>query len=157
EDLVLTGTFAIDGTGNDEDNLLVGNSNANKLDGGLGADTMQGGGGDDTYMVDNIKDVVDEKGGNTLNDTVAFQMANPADDQATADRFGPQLIGGVWTSKLIAGVEHYDFSKLSVAVSFAGDAASNAITGTGGQDSLVGNGGNDTLDGGALGDTMVGG
>lgn len=51
EKLTLTGTIAIDGTGNELDNVLTGNSAANMLDGGAGADTMIGGMGDDTYAL----------------------------------------------------------------------------------------------------------
>ncbi|UUZ55977.1 hypothetical protein LP419_11450 [Massilia sp. H-1] len=43
ERLTLSGTAAINATGNNLSNLLVGNSGANLLDGGTGADTMSGG------------------------------------------------------------------------------------------------------------------
>ncbi len=72
EDLTLIGGFHIDGTGNKLDNVLIGNGAFNKLDGGLGADTMKGGAGDDTYTVDNLGDIVDEKGGSGLNDTISL-------------------------------------------------------------------------------------
>jgi trimeric autotransporter adhesin len=49
EGLTLTGTSAINGTGNDVGNTLTGNAASNVLDGGLGADSMIGGLGDDTY------------------------------------------------------------------------------------------------------------
>src|SRR5204863_57995 len=42
EKLVLAGTAAINGTGNDLDNTLTGNDAANVLDGGPGADFMDG-------------------------------------------------------------------------------------------------------------------
>jgi Ca2+-binding RTX toxin-like protein len=47
----LTGTAAINGTGNGLDNLLSGNSAANTLTGGAGNDTMSGDTGNDTYLV----------------------------------------------------------------------------------------------------------
>ena len=50
ENLTLTGSAAINGTGNDLDNILLGNSGTNILDGGTGADTMTGGLGNDTYV-----------------------------------------------------------------------------------------------------------
>ena len=48
ENLTLTGTGAINATGNALDNVLTGNSGANVLIGGVGADTVDGGGGVDT-------------------------------------------------------------------------------------------------------------
>jgi Ca2+-binding RTX toxin-like protein len=48
ENLVLTGTGAISGTGNGLDNSLTGNAGANRLTGGVGADTLIGNGGADT-------------------------------------------------------------------------------------------------------------
>ncbi|WP_422040368.1 M10 family metallopeptidase C-terminal domain-containing protein [Roseibium sp.] len=49
ENLTLTGSSAIDGTGNELDNILLGNSGANVLSGKAGADTMTGGGSTDTF------------------------------------------------------------------------------------------------------------
>ncbi|SDY83501.1 M10 family metallopeptidase C-terminal domain-containing protein [Nitrosomonas sp. Nm33] len=48
ENLTLTGTSAINGTGNGLANVLTGNSAANQLNGGAGNDTLNGGGGNDT-------------------------------------------------------------------------------------------------------------
>src|SRR6185369_9175186 len=60
ENLTLTGTSAINGTGNTSNNVLTGNVGNNTLDGLGGADTMIGGQGNDTYTVDNTADVVTE-------------------------------------------------------------------------------------------------
>ena len=60
ENLTLTGTTAINGTGNSDANVLTGNSAANTLtgnagndtlDGGAGADSLVGGAGSDTYKL----------------------------------------------------------------------------------------------------------
>jgi Ca2+-binding RTX toxin-like protein len=72
ENLTLTGTGAINGTGNTLDNIIVGNDGANKLDGGLGADTLSGGLGADTVAGGGGDDQIDAVDGN---DTVRFTSA----------------------------------------------------------------------------------
>ncbi|MDI6743621.1 MAG: hypothetical protein QMD11_12880, partial [Smithella sp.] len=75
ENLTLTGTSAINGTGNTLNNVLIGNSAANiltgnsgndTLAGGLGNDTMAGGNGSDTYLFGN------SDGQDTINETVGL-------------------------------------------------------------------------------------
>ncbi|WP_435626920.1 hypothetical protein [Candidatus Ferrigenium straubiae] len=60
ENLILTGTAAINGTGNALDNSITGTSGDNTLDGGAGVDAMAGGAGNDTYIVDSLSDVTIE-------------------------------------------------------------------------------------------------
>ncbi|WP_347887859.1 calcium-binding protein [Nitrosomonas europaea] len=50
EELVLTGSLAIDGIGNELDNRLVGNDADNALYGGIGKDILNGRGGDDILI-----------------------------------------------------------------------------------------------------------
>ena len=52
ERVTLTGSAAIDGTGNELANILTGNAGNNTLDGAAGIDSLIGGLGDDTYLVD---------------------------------------------------------------------------------------------------------
>ena len=69
ENLKLTGTAAISGTGNGSNNYLTGNLGNNvlvggagndTLDGGDGADTLRGGSGNDFYIVNSSLDKVEE-------------------------------------------------------------------------------------------------
>ena len=50
--LTLTGSAAINGTGNGLANTIVGNSAANLINGGTGIDTLTGGGGADSFVFD---------------------------------------------------------------------------------------------------------
>ena len=59
ENLTLTGSANINGTGNGDANVITGNSGNNTPRRRRGADTMIGGAGNDTYIVDNAGDVVD--------------------------------------------------------------------------------------------------
>ncbi|MGF1934391.1 MAG: proprotein convertase P-domain-containing protein [Nostoc sp. ChiQUE02] len=55
EKLILTGTSAINGTGNSLNNTITGNSANNKLNGGAGNDTLYGGAGNDNLIGDGVK------------------------------------------------------------------------------------------------------
>ena len=133
ENLTLTGTAAIDATGNDLANVLTGNGGANVLDGGAGADTLAGGAGDDTYLVDNAADVVTEAAGE-----------------------GTDLVRSALSYTASANVENVTLTG-TTALDATGNALANALTGNSAANRLEGLAGHDTLDGGAGVDTLVGG
>ncbi|MEN9897666.1 MAG: hypothetical protein RLZZ66_1315 [Pseudomonadota bacterium] len=141
ENLTLTGTSALAGTGNSSHNVIVGNSGNNTLagldgddtlDGGAGRDTLIGGLGNDSYFVDNSADVVREnanEGIDTIQSTVSYTLLT---------NFENLILTG---TSAIAGT---------------GNSSDNVIVGNNGNNSLIGLNGDDTLDGGAGNDTLMG-
>lgn len=67
ENLVLTGSAALNGTGNAGNNAITGNTAANRLKGGAGADTLRGQAGNDTLLGEGGNDVlIGDAGNDTL-------------------------------------------------------------------------------------------
>lgn len=84
ERLTLTGTAAIDGTGNAAANILTGNAAANTLDGLGEADLLYGGGGND-LLTGGLQ--ADRMWGGTGRDTFIFNAVNESSASlTTADR-----------------------------------------------------------------------
>ncbi len=149
----------IDGTGNDQANVITGNRGDNKLygqggndslfgdsgadqlsggsgndvlDGGEGADTMLGGTGDDTYVVDDAGDVITEKSNEGI-DTVKFS-----------------------TDYYILGDNLENLTLMGVAQAGMGNALDNLIVGNDKNNVLIGGAGADTISGGD-GDDVIDG
>jgi Ca2+-binding RTX toxin-like protein len=151
ENLTLTGNGAIDGTGNDLDNVIFGNNAANILrglggddwlDGGAGADTMLGGAGNDIYVVDNPGDTVielEDEGIDTVRSSITWILCAHVENLT--------LVGN-------AAIDGTGNELNNVIV---GNNAANTLRGLGGDDTLRGGAGNDVLDGGSGADLMIGG
>ncbi|CAK0742483.1 serralysin [Gammaproteobacteria bacterium] len=135
ENLVLTGTGHINGTGNALNNHLTGNSGNNILNGGVGADIMTGGTGNDTYFVDNTNDVIIETG------TSASEI---------------DTVNASVTYTLGANLENLTLTGTG-AINGTGNALNNFLIGNAGNNTLNGSGGNDTLTGGTGNDILTGG
>ena len=133
ENLTLTGTLAINGTGNTLNNALTGNAGNNVLDGGAGNDTMVGGAGDDTFVVNATGDVVTENA-NEGTDTVLSAVT--------------RTLGANFENLTLTG---------TAAINGTGNTLNNVLTGNSAANTLTGGAGHDMLDGGAGNDTMVGG
>ncbi len=155
EDLTLTGTGPIDGTGNGGDNAIEGTSDVNTLsglggddvmhayggddilrgesgsdylDGGLGGDIMRGGSGDDTYVVDNVGDRAIEsanQGTDLVFSSISFILGN---DVENLTLFGSGAIDG-------AGNQ--------LDNTLIGNDSANVLDGKGGRDTMIGQSGND--------------
>ncbi|HSW12600.1 MAG TPA: calcium-binding protein [Solimonas sp.] len=140
ENLLLTGSAGVNGTGNSVDNNLTGNTGNNLLDGKAGADTMTGGGGNDTYQVDNVADVVTEAAG-AGNDTVRSSIS--------------LTLGSNLENLTLIGSLAIDGSGNDLANALVGNSAANVLSGGAGADFLDGGAGVDTLGGGLGDDTYV--
>ncbi|WP_410497617.1 M10 family metallopeptidase C-terminal domain-containing protein [Chitinibacter sp. S2-10] len=135
EKLILSGTSAINGTGNELDNTLSGNAAANILDGGAGADTLIGGFGGDTYYVDHIND----------------QILETSDDLSEID----SVVSSV-SYTLTANLEILTLSGTD-AINGTGNDLNNTLTGNSAENVLDGGAGADVLNGQLGADTMLGG
>ena len=160
ENLVLTGSADLNGTGNSVANRISGNGGANSLsglvgddtlsggagadtlDGGAGNDSMVGGAGNDTYVVDATADKI-------------VEVANGGTDQVNASA-SYTLVDGVENITL-TGSSNINATGNSAANTMVGNSGDNTLNGAAGNDNLTGNGGNDALNGGRGTDTMAGG
>ena len=79
DSLTLTGNTAINGTGNELNNIITGNSGANVLTGGDGSDLLIGGGGADTFIGGAGIDNITVSTGSNDNVRQTIQIANQTD------------------------------------------------------------------------------
>jgi len=158
ENLWLTGSGMLVGTGNELNNqiyangagnalyggagndYLHGSSGADFLDGGSGDDTMTGGLGNDTYVVDSSTDVVNEAssgGTDKVNSSVSY------------------ILGANIENLTLNGSAAINGTGNALGNTLIGNDAANTLVGGAGNDVLNGEGGNDTLEGGSGSDTFV--
>ena len=140
ENLTLTGTAALNGTGNALDNMIIGNGGNNTLiggagndtlDGGSGKDKMVGGTGDDTYVVNTAADVIAEMTDEGI-DTVLSAV----------------------TKTLPANLEKLTLTG-TAAINGTGNASANILIGNAAANTFKGGEGDDTYGGGAGNDMLT--
>jgi Ca2+-binding RTX toxin-like protein len=110
ENLTLTGTTAINGTGNASNNTIIGNAANNVLNGGAGNDILNGGAGNDTL---NGGAGIDTLTGGVGNDFHVFQFGQStaaAPDRITDFAFGTDKID-LLTSSGLATAAPTSFSR----------------------------------------------
>lgn len=141
ETLNLTGTAAIDGTGNNRANWITGNSGNNVLTGMGGNDTLIGGSGTDLLNGGAGNDVMD---GGLHTDTVTYADAT----------------GGVTVSLAISGLQDTGGSGIDTLIGIErliGSQYDDYLTGRAGDDGLTGGAGNDMFEASTGKDTLDGG
>uniref|UniRef100_A4XQ73 Hemolysin-type calcium-binding region n=1 Tax=Ectopseudomonas mendocina (strain ymp) TaxID=399739 RepID=A4XQ73_ECTM1 len=146
ENLILTGSGDIDGSGNELNNAITGNEKDNRLDGGAGVDKLAGGGGNDTYIVDLIQKGTGAKATAVLEDSIV-EKANEGTDtlELRSDRL-PSEFSGTASITLGANLENLDARNTgTLKLTLTGNALNNEIWGNAGDNTLNGGAGNDIL------------
>ena len=155
ENLILTGSENINGTGNNSANTIKGNNGANRLNGGLGNDRLVGGAGIDTAVFSSrnnrinlastgsqntrdgrdILQSIENVDGGAGNDII---IGNNSANKLNGDAGDDRLFGGIGNDRLNGGDDN------------------DRLFGEAGKDLLIGGDGNDILNGGDDNDRLFG-
>ncbi|WP_422403615.1 beta strand repeat-containing protein [Pseudomonas sp. GZD-209] len=135
ENVTLGGKAALNATGNDQANLLIGNDGNNILDGGLntsGFDTLRGGKGNDTYVLQNAGDLVEELANEGIDTLVSNKLDIDLADYANVENV------------TLAGNLDLNATGNDLANTLSGNDGHNILDGGKGVDKLIGGKGDDT-------------
>ena len=146
ENLILTGSAHLNGTGNTLNNVLTGNAGNNVLNGGAGRDTLIGGAGNDTYVLDRADELA-----------LVQESVDPGRDSLSLT-YAASSSSSVVNLNLsnLRNVENVILSGTG-AFTVVGNDLSNSLVGNASVNNFQGGAGNDALDGGAGADTLIGG
>ena len=123
-------TAAMNLTGNEFANLIIGTAGSNTLIGGGGADTLIGGAGNDFYRVEEAGDTVVEGAGGGFDSVYAV---------------GSYTLAAGYEIELLSAIDPAS----TAAMNLTGNEFANLIYGNAAGNTLIGGAGNDTLFGGA--------
>jgi Ca2+-binding RTX toxin-like protein len=158
ENLLLTGTANINGTGNSGNNIIAGNSGNNAISGRDGDDFLTGGAGNDTFIMSNGAGASygnDQIDGGEGVDTLDY--GTNARSAVTIDLgLGTASGGGTGGTGTVSFVDLENANGGGFNDSMTGSAEANFLFGFNGNDSIDGAGGNDRLDGAAGNDALAG-
>jgi Ca2+-binding RTX toxin-like protein len=148
ERLTLTGSAALDGTGNGLANILQGTTSANVLDGGDGNDTLWGYGGNDTLI------------GGAGKDTLVGGVGNDSFVFVGGDFGGATTVTADRITDFVAGQDKIDLSAVDANSVVGGDQAfsfigTSAFSGTAGELHYQQIGGNTYVSGDTNGDGLA--
>ena len=129
--------------GGDGNDRLVGDAGNDFLNGGLGDDFLDGGLGNDYYIIDSIKDVINETKTGGI-DTVETTLIN-------------YTLAATLENLTLKGIQNSTGTGNASNNQIIGNIGDNVLNGDAGNDIIFGNAGNDTLDGGKGIDTLKGG
>ncbi|MBA4490640.1 calcium-binding protein [Paracoccus sp. S1E-3] len=176
ENLTLTGTAHINGTGNGSANTLTGNGGNNTLnglagndsiyggagndaiDGGAGYDRMMGGAGNDVYRVDAAGDLIIEyanQGTDLVQSMVRHTLAGNVENLTLLGTGNLAGTGNTLGNILTGNSGNNALNGLAGNDSIIGGTGSDVLNGESGLDRLIGGAGADRLTGGAGADTFV--
>lgn len=168
ENLTLTGSSAVNATGNALDNIIIGNAGNNVITGGLGNDVMTGGGGADTFVLkagDGSDTITDFRAGAGTGDVIQFNnygigTFNAVKAAMTQVGDDVQLKLSTTETLVLRNTKVGDFTASNFqlpGVAQPSGAIYDWITGTAASETVVGTGSNDHIDGAGGSDTLTGG
>ncbi|PSF35262.1 sodium:calcium exchanger [Aphanothece hegewaldii CCALA 016] len=131
ERLTLTGTGNVDGTGDSNNNILIGNTGNNILTGGGGNDTLTGGGGNDTYVFASLADGIDRiTDFNVVNDLITLSASGFGGGLSLGSLDASQLRVGAGITSANSATQRVIFNTTTGALFFDADGNGAIATST---------------------------